>query len=139
MRGLSTAAVERTCARLASRAHGVVTRAQLLHAGVTYRQIEERLKSGALLPVHRGVYRVGHLAPSMEARYLAAVLACGDGALLSGRAAAYLLGLLRGSAPVPEVTTPTKRHVAGVTTRRAHQEDATTWRGIPVTTVPRTL
>ena len=49
--------------------------------------------------VHRGVYRVGHRAPSVEARYLAAVLACGEGAVLSGRAAAYLWGLLKGPAP----------------------------------------
>ena len=55
--------------------------------------------TGALLPVHRGVYRVGHRAPSVEARYLAAVLACGEGALLSGRAAAHLYGLLKGPAP----------------------------------------
>jgi hypothetical protein len=29
--------------------------------------------------------RVGHRAPSLEARYMAVVRACGDGALLSGR------------------------------------------------------
>jgi hypothetical protein len=43
----------------------------------------------------------------VEAHYLAAVKACGAGALLSGRAAAHLLGLLKGQAPPPEVTTPT--------------------------------
>ena len=59
-------------------------------------------ENGALLPVYRGVYRVGHRAPSVEARYMAAVLACGEGALLSGRAAARLLGLLRGPARAPK-------------------------------------
>jgi Transcriptional regulator, AbiEi antitoxin len=62
-------------------AHGVVTRAQLLRAGVTEAAIEQRLRIGALLREHRGVYRVGHRAPSLEARYLAAVWACGEGAL----------------------------------------------------------
>ena len=131
--------MEQTLAQLASRTHGVVTRAQLLRAGITGRQIEERLKSGALLRVHRGVYRVGHQAPSTEARYMAAVLAGGDGAVLSGRAAAYLLGILKGRPPLPEVATPGKRTVAGVRTRRSGTRDATIWRGIPVTTVPRTL
>src|SRR5688500_4670126 len=72
---------------------------------------------------------------------MAAVLACGEGALLSGRAAGHLLGLLRGKPPAVEVAVPTKRRVAGVKTRRAPavRAEATTWRGIPVTSVPRTL
>jgi hypothetical protein len=88
------------------------------------------------------VYRVGHRAPSVEARYLAAVLACGDGAVLSGRAAGHLLGLLGGPAPWPEVTTPTERRVEGVITHRSRAydpRDAALWRGVPVTTVARTL
>jgi hypothetical protein len=70
---------------------------------------------------------------------MAAVLAGGEGAVLSGFAAAYLLGLVKGKAPEPEVTTLRKRRVKGVRTRRTKKEDATIWRGIPVTTVPRTL
>ena len=92
--------------------------------------------------MHRGVYRVGHRAPSIEATYLAAVLAGGEGALLNGRAAAHLLGLAKGTAPAPEVIARTKRRIEGVTTHRSHSldaRDATTFRGIPVTTVPRTL
>ena len=134
--------VERKLAATADLQHGVVTRAQLLHAGVTLAEIKARLRSGALLPEHRGVYRVGHRAPSVEARYLAAVLACGTGALLSGRPAAHLVGLLKGVAPAPEVTAPTKRLIEGVVTHRtrgASRPDATTWRGVPVTTVATTL
>jgi very-short-patch-repair endonuclease len=133
---------EAELARLAAGQHGVVTRGQLLDAGVTIAELKSRVRTGALLPVHRGVYRVGHRAPSVEARYLAAVLACGEGALLSGRAAAHLLGLLKGSAPPPEVTTRTERRVPGVRTRRSRRldlADATTWRQIPVTSVARTL
>jgi hypothetical protein len=70
---------------------------------------------------------------------MAAVKACGEGALLSGLAAAYLLGILKGSAPAPEVTFPAKRRVEGVVTHRSRRRDATRWRGIPVTTVARTL
>jgi very-short-patch-repair endonuclease len=73
---------------------------------------------------------------------MAAVKACGDGAVLCGRAAGHLLGLLKGPPPPPEVMTPTERRVRGVKTRRCrkiHPRDATAFRGIPVTTVPRTL
>lgn len=86
---------------------------------MTPAEFRARLASGALLRVHRGVYRVGHRAPSVEASYLAAVLACGEGALLSDRAAAHLLGLVGGPAPAPEVTAPAQRAVRGVRTRRA--------------------
>ncbi|MGH2978767.1 MAG: type IV toxin-antitoxin system AbiEi family antitoxin domain-containing protein [Solirubrobacterales bacterium] len=133
---------EQELARIAGAAHGVVTRAQLLHAGVTRAEIKQRLRTGSLIREHRGVYRVGHQAPGLEARYLAAVRACGDRALLSGRSAAHLLGLLPGAAPAPEVTAPAERRIPGVKTRRArqpHPEDRTTWRKIPVTTVARTL
>jgi hypothetical protein len=134
---------EQELARVAGSAHGVVTRARLLRAGVTGSEIKPPLRTGALLCEHRGVNRVGHRAPSIEAaRYLAAVLACGDGALLSGRAAGHLLAILKGPAPRPEVTTPTERRISGVKTMRSRcvdPEDATTWRGIPVTSAPRTL
>src|SRR5438105_1259226 len=91
--------VEQELARIAGRQHGVVTRAQLLEVGVSAAAIDRRMRRGALFLVHRGVYRVGHRAPSMEARYMAAVLACSEGALLCGRAAAHLLGVLRGMPP----------------------------------------
>jgi len=113
------ATVEQILARLARVSHGVVTRAELLRAGVTPEEIKQRVRRGALLREHRAVYRVGHRAPSVEARYMAAVRACGDGALLSGRSAAFLLGVLKGAAPPPEVTTPSKRRVKGVRTRRS--------------------
>jgi very-short-patch-repair endonuclease len=133
--------VEVVIGRLASSQHGVVTRAQLLDAGVTRHQIQHRLLLGALLSVHRGVYRVGHRAPSLEADYLAAVLACGREARLSGVAASHLFGLLKGRPPAPEVTAPLGRRVPGVRVRRAHiaRPDRATHRGIPVTAVPRTL
>jgi hypothetical protein len=131
--------VEATLAEMAGRSHGVVTRAQLLAAGITRDEIDHRLSLGALLREHRGVYRVGHRAPSVEARYLAAVWACGDDAVLSGRAAAHLWGILKGAAPAPEVTAHTERRVHGLTTHRARHIERTTHRGIPITTVPRTL
>ena len=134
--------VETVVARIASRSHGVVTRRQLLATGVSEDEIDHRIAAGALLREHRGVYRVGHRAPSVEATYLAAVLAAGEGALLCGRAAAHVLGLVKGAAPIPEIIARTQRRIEGVRTHRSRSlsaRDATAVRGIPITTVPRTL
>jgi Transcriptional regulator, AbiEi antitoxin len=141
--GVQNRTVGEILAGLARSSHGVVTRKQLLGTGVSAEEIERRLCDGSLLREHPGVYRVGHRAPNTEASYHAAVLACGPGALLRGRAAAHLLEILKGSAPPPSVITPTERRVPGLAIRRARRgidsRDATAWRGIPVTTVARTI
>jgi hypothetical protein len=137
-----TASSEQVIRALATRAHGVVTRAELLDAGLTPAEIKLRLRKGLLLPVHRGVYRVGHHASNLEARYLAAVKACGEDALLAGRAAAHLWRLIKGSPPAPEVLTSGDRRVPGIRIHRARRTDLPERgmrRGIPVTSVPRTL
>jgi hypothetical protein len=134
--------VEETIAARASRQHGNVTREELLLAGVTSAEIKWRLRSGYLLPEYRGVYRVGHRAPSIEASYMAAVLACGDHAALSGLAAAYLYGSVRGRAPEAEVISTKEKRIDGIVTRRRREltaRDLTTWKGIPITTVAFTL
>jgi hypothetical protein len=113
----------------------------LLDAGLTPDEIKGRLLRGALIRVHTGVYCVGHAAPSMEATYLAAVKACGDRALLGGKAAARLHRLFRRWTPRAEVFVPGRRRVPGVVTRvrKVDPRDASTHRNIPVTTVPRTI
>jgi hypothetical protein len=133
---------ERLIARVADRAHGVVSRRELLEVGVTRSEIEHRLRTGGLLREYPGVFRVGHRAPSVIARYAAAIKACGDGSRLSGRAAGYVYGLVRGGPPPAEVTAPRRRRVHGVKTRQARsgdQRDVTRHRDLAITTVPRTL
>jgi very-short-patch-repair endonuclease len=115
-----------------------VTRAELLSAGITDAEIKHRLSFGALFQEHRGVYRVGHRAPSVEAWYLAAVRAGGEGALLCGPAAGHLWAIVKGKAPPPEIVAPTYRRVKGIKVRRASRK-GTVCRGIPITTVPQTL
>jgi Transcriptional regulator, AbiEi antitoxin len=51
--------VERKIARLASESHGVLSREELVRAGVTKAQIKSRLATGALIPIHRGVFVSG--------------------------------------------------------------------------------
>jgi Protein of unknown function (DUF559) len=96
-----------------------------------------------LHPVFRGVYAVGHRRLGREARALAGVLACGPRAVLSHRSAASWWGLLKGAAARPDVTVPHGRHrIAGVTLHQARSLDArdtTTYEGMPITSVARTL
>src|SRR5829696_1890505 len=91
--------VERALAELASKSHGVVTRADLLTTGLTLAEFRTRVRDGSLIRVHRGVYRVGHQAPSLEARYMAAVKAAGTGALSAG--APPLISSGSSKAPLP--------------------------------------
>jgi len=110
--------------------------------GVDPNRIRRWLADGRLRRVHRGVFAVGHAAPSVDADFIAAVLACGKGAVLSHRAAAYKLGLVRGMAPAPEVTVPTTadRRRPGVVIHRVrelHVLDVSILDGIPITIVPR--
>jgi len=123
-------------------ADGLVTRKQLLAAGMSATQIRGRLRNRVLLPAYPGVYWVGHREHSAQARYRAAVLGCGPGAVLSGRAAAHLWGILKGSPPQPEVTTTRDLRISGIRTRRSRHIDpldVTTLRGIPITTIPRSI
>jgi hypothetical protein len=141
MRGQARTA-ERRIARIASRQHGVVTRRQLLDAGITKGGIERRLDKGLLIARYPGVYRVGHAAESIEAEYMAAVLACGHEAVLSDRAAGHLLKLLKRPPSQPQVIARTERRIDGIATRRCRRldpRDVSVFRAIPVTTVPRTL
>ncbi|MGH2984486.1 MAG: type IV toxin-antitoxin system AbiEi family antitoxin domain-containing protein [Solirubrobacterales bacterium] len=81
---------EAAIVRTAARQHGVVTFAQLRAAGVLSSGIADRVAAGRLHRVHRGVYAVGHSGLSQDGRWLAAVLACGERAVLSHRSAAAL-------------------------------------------------
>jgi hypothetical protein len=75
-----------------------VTAAQLIEAGIDRDAIAWRARSGHLHRLHRGVYAVGHRSLSWRGCWLAAVLAAGDGAVLSHTSAAALWQFLR---PIP--------------------------------------
>jgi very-short-patch-repair endonuclease len=75
---------------LARRQHGVLTRRNLLALGFTEKGIRHRLATGRLHTISTGVYAVGRRELTPRGRWMAAVLACGDGAMLSHRSAAEL-------------------------------------------------
>src|SRR3954469_1575285 len=135
-------AVDAVVGELAGRQHGVVTTRQMLEAGLTGQGIRRRVQAGRLYPLHRGVYAVGHQALTSRSRFIAAVYACGPGALLSHRAAGALQGLL-GSTGRIEVTAPRGcKPKPGITIHRArniHDQDRTLVAAVPATTTARTL
>ena len=82
-------------AELAGRQWGVVSLAQLRALGLGARAAQQRVQAGPLRRVHRGVYAVGGAVLPREGRWLAAVLACGPGAVLSHVSAAVHWNLLQ--------------------------------------------
>lgn len=141
----TTHSADAIIASLAGRQHGVVTRAQLLAAGVTRRQVERRTRSNRFRPLHRGVYLVGPVRPRW-APEMAAVLACGRGAVLSHRSAALLWGLLTrrpDGMPVDVTIQGSDRgRRAGILAHRVVRLDAeevALLEGIPVTAAGRTI
>lgn len=130
-------------ATLATMQYGVVSRAQLLAAGIGPSAIETRLKRHQLHPLHRGVYAVGHTALVPLAREMAAVLACGPGAVLSHRTAAWVWRILEVAGELIEVTVSrSNRRRPGLIVHRSRSlgpDDTRMHRGLPVTAPARTL
>lgn len=133
---------DRALADLAARQYGLVALWQLdaLDADVA----RQRASAGRLHRIHQGVYAVGHRLLSREGHLMAAVLACGPGAVLSHRSAAYLHGILDDSRNRVDVIAPNRRGRAprGIA---AHRDgtltpiDRLTIDGIPCTSLARTL
>jgi hypothetical protein len=78
---------------LASKQFGVVNRADLAATEVSWKWLRGRLATGEWNRVHRGVFRLGCHQPTREEREMAALLAAGQGAVLSHTSAARRLGL----------------------------------------------
>jgi very-short-patch-repair endonuclease len=127
-------------ARLGSRQYGVVARRQLRHLGLSARHIESLVASAYLHPIHRGVYAVGHSAPSPVAELVAALLYSGPNAMLSHSTAAWWLGLLTRPPKTIEVTTPRRcRSIKGVTVHDRRPLERTWHNDLPVAPIANVL
>ena len=136
----------RTDARLAAlarRQYGLVTSAQLARIGLGRPAVSDRVSAGRLHPLYRGVYAVGHRRLSREAHWMAAVLAAGDGAVLSHLAAAVHWRIWRRRWDGIDVLVPGSRRARrGFRVHRCRnldRRDTTIYLGIPITTPARTL
>lgn len=127
--------------RFAEPQHGIVTAEQLRNLGLGERASGHRVASGRLRRIHRGVFAVER--PSQKGRWLAAVLASGDGAVLSHASAVALWGLLPDPAAVVHVNVAGRRRRGrpGLVVHRAvlTPTEVTSHEGIPCTSRPRAL
>jgi very-short-patch-repair endonuclease len=130
---------------LAAQQHWVVSRQQLLRAGATAEAVRHQLSTGRWDTIHRGVYTLAPLSRlGSHGSYMAAVLACGAGALLSHRSSADLWGLLSRSSGqidvmVRRLGTRRRTGIATHTSRSLHTVDIAVCHNIPCTSVARTL
>jgi len=136
--------VDRLIVAIASRQHGVIFLQQLVELGLSRRTIRWRVSSGRLHRIHQGVYAVGRPDLPIKGRWMAAVLACGGGAVLSHRSAATLLELLNVRGGKIEVAVPRRTPVVrpGLRVHRSTclvPADRVTVDRIPCTSVPSTL
>jgi very-short-patch-repair endonuclease len=99
---------DRIIASIATGQHAAVSRRQLLDAGVPAHVIKHRVRTGGLITVHPGAYRLPGSRVTWHQRITAATLAAGPGAVASHRAAAFLHGL-EGIEPRLEVSVPRGR------------------------------
>jgi Transcriptional regulator, AbiEi antitoxin/Protein of unknown function (DUF559) len=131
-------------ARRAAGQWGVVSVGELRECGLSKKAVSSRVRNGWLHQLHRGVYAVGHDNPPVAGRFLAAVKACGAGAVLSHFAAGAHLGLVRWDGRQPEVTvvgTGARVH-SGIRVHRTmdlEAVDIARHERIPVTSPARTL
>ena len=123
--------------------YGLTSTRALLAGGLSYDTITRRVKTGVLVRRYPGVYSYGHGDLSPEAQSMAAVLACGPGAVSTRLSAASLFRVSRWPDDGPHVLVPRRhRPVEGI---EIHQcvgldtRDVTVVRGVPATTVARML
>jgi hypothetical protein len=130
---------------IAGRQHGVVTVEQMRVVGLGEAAVRRRAASGRLHRLHRGVYAVGHRCLSWRGRWLAAVLAVGDGAALSHASAVALWQFLRPiNGPIHVIVAGEggRRKRSGIVVHRSRTlapRDVTRRHGIAVTVPARTI
>jgi hypothetical protein len=128
-------------AQVACRQLGNVTRAQLRTIGLDDAAIHRRVRAGGLYRVHCGVYAVGRPPITPQERAMAAVLACGPGAVLSHGSALALWGIWKRWDMPCDVMTKLDRRPKGVSVHRnkLRPGEVTRQLDIPTTTLARAL
>lgn len=129
---------------IANRQHGLISLEQLEGIGMDRRTAAAREQSGRLHRIHRGVYSVGHVGSTPEAAFLAGVLACGPGTVLSHGSAATLWGFWKTDDTAIHVIAPNRRgrSPTGIVSHRdgwLPSSDRTEFHRVPCATVVRTL
>jgi REase_MTES_1575 len=138
--------LDRRVSVVATEQHGVVIRRQLREIGLSDKNIDYRIAAGRLIRISSGVFAVGHCSLTREGRWMAAVLGCGERAVLSHHDASAHWGLTATRGSLVHVTTPQRSgrvsdrrrvtlHRVGTLTA----DETTLHHALPVTTPARTL
>ena len=137
------AAIERAIVAIADNQRGLITLHQLLGLGLSPNAVERRVGLGRLTRIHQGVFAVGTARLDARARWKAATLAAGEGALLCWLPAGALWKtwpepagqahlVVRGNGRLGHA------EIAMHRMRRMHPDDAAEVDGIPVTSLELT-
>ena len=143
MGGKGTNRRDRVVGEIADRQHGVVSRMQLVAAGLSHREIDGSIAADRLRAMFRGVYSVGHAVVGTKGWCQAALLACGDGSVLSHGTACMLWGFRRADLLPVSVVAPRnggrKQHGIAARRMRLDRNDWMVLDGLRVTTPARTI
>ncbi|MCB1006099.1 MAG: hypothetical protein KDB35_18100 [Acidimicrobiales bacterium] len=136
--------VDQAVEALAGRQCGTFSRIEALRLGATDSLTIRRLRSGRWIRLAPGVYGLPGVASSFHQRLWVAVHAGGVDAAVSHESASSVRWLSRSLPEHIEVTVPHGRHpvVAGAVVHQSRvltPADVGRVKGLPVTTVPRTL
>jgi hypothetical protein len=133
---------DRALARASLRQGGHVTYGQLIALGLGRGAIDVRVRRGALIPVYRGIYAVGHLPTTPIDRAKGALLAAGPAAALSHYSAAALWQITHRWPDDIEVVVPTRHRPTGLKVHRSTKLlgiDVVRFQGVRATSRARTL
>lgn len=127
-----------------ARQGGVISRAQALGAGLSSGAVDHRLRLRRWDPLHPCVYLVAGHRNDGEVSVRAALLWAGDGAVLSGSAAAWWHGIAADLPTSVGITVPRRRRVRGrpgiaVRWRDLASADLVGHRGLATTARPLTV
>lgn len=122
--------------RVADLQWGRVSWAQLRDLGATERRISHWTRDGYLRKDLPRVYAVGHVAESVEADLIAAILYAGPGAMLSHANALWWHGLLENRPALVQVSTPRRcRSLPGIRVYSRRTLELVHHRRVPTTTI----
>jgi very-short-patch-repair endonuclease len=132
--------VRKKIMRVADLQWGRVSSRQLQDLGASRARITRWRENGYLRQVLPHVYAIGHVARSVEADLIAAVLYAGPDAMLSHATALWWHGLLENRPPATQVSTPRKcASLNGVQVYARRRLQLTHHRRLPTTTVSQAL
>jgi very-short-patch-repair endonuclease len=123
------------------RQSGMITREQAIAAGLSRDDVDERIRLRRWRPLHPRVYLAAGHRHDAEVTVRAAMLWAGEGAVLTGLAAAWWHGLVATLPPSIGVAVPRRRQSrpdVRVRYREVAAEDRVIHRGLAVTGLPLT-